>query len=128
MRPSALEQVNTAKGDGQMIAVSVLCPRCGERLHRIVHEDCPPLSLQCVCGAAFPLAIEREPARDSFPHNSGEQYGVEDEHEAALNTKLVQMFLPDDDAVAAILRDVSEAGRAKASGRAETTSDKRSTS
>ena len=73
-----------------MIAVSVLCPRCGERLHRIVHEDCPPLSLQCVCGAAFPLAIEREPARDSFPHNFGEQYGAEDEHEAALNTELVQ--------------------------------------
>jgi hypothetical protein len=54
-----------------MTTVSFFCTGCGRRVKKIVDEDFPPSTLQCRCGARFPLAVEEEEPR-SLPEFDSE--------------------------------------------------------
>ena len=73
-----------------MVKLSVVCSRCGKRMQRVVDLDCMPSGLRCACGAYFPLRVEQDPSRSSFPD------GIDLENEEAAQAWIDALAEPHD--------------------------------
>jgi len=73
-----------------MTVVTFQCSTCGKRVRKVVEEELPPVFLRCVCGAKFPLTVERENARGLPAANTDQE--VDWPEELWVDARLLEVF------------------------------------